>query len=66
MRTTGLPTPLPTGVEEVVESERRRTQVVRLLRLVVPLEPNARSIECLPQPIPSDTLTMIASAGRRV
>ena len=52
VRATGLHTPLPTGVEDVVEAQRRRTQVVRLVATVVPLEPHARSIECLPQPIP--------------
>ena len=66
LRTSGLPPPLPAGVEDVVEAKRRRTQVVRLVATVVPVEPHARSIECLLQPIPSDTGTMISWASGRV
>ena len=52
VRTAGQLTPLPPRVEDVLEAKRCRSQVVRLVVTVVPLEPHARSIECLPQPIP--------------
>ena len=51
LRMTRLLPPLPTRVKEILDSKCCRPQVVRLVVVVVPLEPHARSIACLPQPI---------------